>query len=172
MDTPYWRNQTSIHVLPGTDTAAPVLLGQWNTLKMDVNLDDDTVQVWVNGVGGDSLTTNNLDVAVTRFALRIGDSSGSAFYLDAVPGPTPGLPGDFDGDGDVDGQDFLLWQRDPGVGTLGDWEANYGSVTASAANATGVPEPATLMLLAMGLVGIGMCVARRRVVACSATAAE
>ena len=36
-------------------------------------------------------------------------------------------PGDFNGDGNYDGADFLMWQRDPSVGTLADWEANYGT---------------------------------------------
>lgn len=31
-----------------------------------------------------------------------------------------GHPGDFDLDGDVDGADFLLWQRNPSVGDLAD----------------------------------------------------
>jgi len=34
--------------------------------------------------------------------------------------------GDFDFNGIVDGLDFLLWQRDQGVGSLATWEANYG----------------------------------------------
>ncbi len=37
-----------------------------------------------------------------------------------------GFPGNFDGNGVVDGLDFLLWQRDQSVGSLADWEANYG----------------------------------------------
>ena len=48
-------------------------------------------------------------------------------------------PGDFDADGDVDGRDFLLWQRDPGIGNLADWQANYGTGSLSAA--VSVPEP-------------------------------
>jgi hypothetical protein len=35
------------------------------------------------------------------------------------------LPGDFDSDGDVDGRDFLTWQRDPSVGSLVDWQTGY-----------------------------------------------
>jgi hypothetical protein len=35
-------------------------------------------------------------------------------------------PGDFDGDGNVDGRDFLAWQRNPNIGNLADWQANYG----------------------------------------------
>jgi hypothetical protein len=56
------------------------------------------------------------------------------------------LPGDFDLDGDVDGRDFLMWQRGGSpsplsAGDLANWQANYGagSLTASVA----VPEPST-----------------------------
>lgn len=55
-----------------------------------------------------------------------------------------GLPGDFDGDTDVDGRDFLFWQRDPGVGSLSDWQANYGTGGLAAIGA--VPEPHTVLL--------------------------
>jgi hypothetical protein len=54
-------------------------------------------------------------------------------------------PGDFDADGDVDGRDFLTWQRNPDVGALADWQANYG-VGTLAANSTAVPEPACFAL--------------------------
>ncbi|TWU28359.1 hypothetical protein [Bythopirellula polymerisocia] len=57
----------------------------------------------------------------------------------------PGIAGDFDGDGDVDGHDFLVWQRNPAVGDLSDWQTNYGAPPLAAA--TSVPEPATWMLL-------------------------
>lgn len=67
-----------------------------------------------------------------------------------------GQPGDFDGDNDVDGADFLVWQRgntapplDPTALTL--WQANFG--TPLVANATAVPEPGSLLLSALG----GIC---------------
>jgi fibronectin-binding autotransporter adhesin len=40
--------------------------------------------------------------------------------------PPAMLHGDFDQDGDVDGRDFLLWQRNTNVGALSDWQENYG----------------------------------------------
>src|SRR5690606_34653882 len=43
-----------------------------------------------------------------------------------------GIAGDFDGDGDVDGRDFLLWQRNPSVGTLSDWQTNFGVTSLNA----------------------------------------
>ena len=57
--------------------------------------------------------------------------------------------GDFDGDGDVDGRDFLAWQRglspNPlSAGDLADWRANYGS--GGLAAVTAVPEPQALAM--------------------------
>src|SRR5690606_23129308 len=56
----------------------------------------------------------------------------------------PSLPGDFDMDGDVDGADFLSWQRGNSPnplssGDLADWESNFGATALTAAVA--VPEP-------------------------------
>lgn len=68
-------------------------------------------------------------------------------------------PGDFDNDGDVDGRDFLVWQRNPSIGNLADWQANYGSGSL-VATSTSVPEPTTLLgLLATALATLAM---RRR----------
>ncbi len=61
------------------------------------------------------------------------------------------IPGDFDIDGDVDGDDFLLWQRNPSVGSLADWESNYGMVSPLSAIPAAVPEPVTLILLLFGM---------------------
>lgn len=76
-----------------------------------------------------------------------------------------GVPGDFDGDDDVDGRDFLIWQRGESTtgpldaGDLADWQANFGAGAPLAA-ATSVPEPTTLLLLVS--VG-GLISVRRRV---------
>jgi probable HAF family extracellular repeat protein len=67
------------------------------------------------------------------------------------------LPGDFDFDLDVDGDDFLLWQRGgsptPFSATdLADWETYYGqSWPAPLAASAAVPEPFTCGLMLMGL---------------------
>ena len=62
------------------------------------------------------------------------------------------LSGDFDVDGDVDGFDFLTQQIDPSVGTLSDWEANYGMVSTLSAASAWVPEPNSLALFGWGCV--------------------
>ncbi len=70
----------------------------------------------------------------------------------------PGLDGDFDLDDDVDGADFLRWQRDGLSGSaLADWEANFG--TSLPVASTSVPEPSAGLML---LVGCGICAMRRR----------
>lgn len=56
-----------------------------------------------------------------------------------------GILGDFDGDGDVDGNDFLKWQRDElSQIDLNSWKNNYGFPFSVAAVL--VPEPTTLVL--------------------------
>ena len=65
--------------------------------------------------------------------------------------PKTFTPGDFNTDGVVDGADFLLWQRDPGVGSLADWETNYGVGGSLSAAVGAVPKPSTLALLSLAL---------------------
>jgi hypothetical protein len=67
-----------------------------------------------------------------------------------------GLPGDFDNDGDVDGRDFLIWQRGGSptalsASDLADWQSNYGTGSLAAVTSA-VPEPGTgLFATACGL---------------------
>jgi len=82
--------------------------------------------------------------------IEIFDGSLAAFTF-AIP--TDGPTADFDSDGDVDGADFLLWQRDNlGASALADWKAEYGTVPAVAA-VSAVPEPSALALLMLGAIG-------------------
>ena len=67
---------------------------------------------------------------------------------------------DFDSDGDIDGDDFLIWQVGFGVDASGDadndgdtdgddflaWQAQCGSGVAASENAGQVPEPQALIL--------------------------
>ena len=75
-----------------------------------------------------------------------------------------GLPGDYNEDNRVDGQDFLIWQRGDSLasmdaGDLNDWRTNFGDVVASTPAVGAVPEPTTLGLVF--LAGVGACGLRR-----------
>lgn len=100
-----------------------------------------------------------------------GDVGNPLLAVYTMEEDDPALPGDFDGDGDVDGVDFGLWQvgyPTAGGATLADgdadgdgdvdgtdfgiWQANYTPAGAA------VPEPATMSLIALG----GIAALRRR----------
>jgi len=70
--------------------------------------------------------------------------------------------GDFDFDGDVDGNDFLLWQTDPSIGLLSDWETNYGAVASSLTSvSTTVPEPTGLTMGLLAVALLSTCAKKR-----------
>jgi hypothetical protein len=102
-----------------------------------------------NGVNGEDL--------VLSYRLPSGlILAGAVQYI----GEAPTLDGDYDSDGDVDGNDFLVWQRQlggPGSADGNDngtvdapdltiWRNNFGDVAAAAVVAA-VPEPASAVLL-------------------------
>jgi MYXO-CTERM domain-containing protein len=92
----------------------------------------------------------------------------------------PAIDGDFDLDGDVDGKDFLTWQRGLGImGTAtvaqGDadgnhtvnandltiWRQNFGP-GASVASVSSVPEPIAGLLALLGVAALGVTARRRQ----------
>ena len=92
--------------------------------------------------------------------------------------PPPGDNADFNGDGTVDGDDFLIWQNgfgSPGDPSMGDangdgnvdgddfliWQEQFGGPPPGGA-AGAVPEPSTLSLLA--LAGLALAALRKRFV--------
>ena len=63
--------------------------------------------------------------------------------------------GDFNGDGSVDGLDFLKWQREDGSpASLALWQSNYGANSSSSAV---VPEPTSLLMA----VALSVCLSGR-----------
>lgn len=93
------------------------------------------------------------------------DWDTSSFFTDGVLSVVAPANGDFNDDGDVNGADFLAWQRGfPGTfdaADLADWEANFGTTPASPA-AAGVPEPASLIIAMMAAGGLAAAAVRRR----------
>lgn len=67
------------------------------------------------------------------------------------------VSGDFDNDGDVDGRDFLVWQRGESPNPLSAsdlalWQSSYGAGGLAAVSA--VPEPSTALLLLIGTISL------------------
>ena len=89
-----------------------------------------------NGVGG---------FAKLEVDFSTAPPAGDILLVDVDAG---GIAGDFDMSGTVDGLDFLLWQTDPNVGDLADWETNYGSSGSASATTIGtfmgLPEGAVV----------------------------
>jgi len=77
-----------------------------------------------------------------------------------------GFTADFDNDNDVDGDDFGIWETSFGIDDMADadadgdsdgadflaWQRQFGSGVTLNAASTAVPEPATLLLIAVSLV--------------------
>jgi len=102
---------------------------------------------WNNGAP-QTQTSYVDDILITNETPNNTDEFGNPMI--GAPAIAPSLDGDFDGDDDTDGADFMLWQRDSSVGSLPDWEANFGMTAALAATTT-VPEPSGLVLIGSGI---------------------
>ena len=148
-------------------------------LKTAGQLNDSTWRTFsVNGTAPANAASVRVS-AIMDDGVASGANPQSAFFDDLVLTltTTPGNDADFDNDGDVDGQDFLVWQRNVGTtsgatNANGDADAN-GSVNGadltvwrssfgSAASATvgAVPEPATGVIAIVGL-GLATVFGRR-----------
>ena len=122
--------------------------GVWSELNKLV-ASDSTSQVF--GFDDVSLSGNVAMVGVDYSNGREG-----AVYVYGEPASAT-LLGDFDGNNHCDALDFLFWQRDSTVGSLTDWETNYGE--AFTCGQAIVPEPHALVLL---LCGVALAGAQRR----------
>lgn len=74
---------------------------------------------------------------------------------DVAIAAAPTTAGDFDIDGDVDGNDFLVWQRGGtpspnSPGELAQWKGNFGFPHLAPVGAA-APEPATIVALLLGV---------------------
>ncbi len=132
-----WADSTDTWGTTGTNAQiATRTPGDGGGAQQALNGSVDEVAIWL-----DRQLTVEESIALYNAALQVG------------------IPGDYDADSDVDGNDFIVWQKgdSPNGATSGDldiWEANFPTPPAVVATAS-VPEPATLaqlVILAAGLV--------------------
>jgi len=103
------------------------------------------------GIGNSEWTDAMQPIQARRPFDNVPDNGGPVRIGDILVSQ----PGDFDFDNDVDGFDFLQWQRGESpnpfsASDLGAWEANFGTVaplSAVTAASTAVPEPSTLIIV-------------------------
>jgi CotH protein/Fn3 domain-containing protein/lamin tail-like protein/chitobiase/beta-hexosaminidase-like protein len=107
-----------------------IVLTDSNSLTIHDFIYDDALP-WPTSPDGDGPSLEVVDIYGNY-------ATGTNWLARERSGGTPGvheiLPGDFDHDTDVDGADFLAWQRRFGTITnasnLVDWETNFGAPTA------------------------------------------
>ncbi len=100
-------------------------------------------------VGGQSVFAGTIDEYESSLIAQAGQNFTD--YQETITQPA----GDFDFDCDVDGADFLAWQRDYSApytpADLAHWKSNFSTVAPLQAFSTTIPEPSTLWLLCLGL---------------------
>jgi len=110
----------------------------------------------------------NLDGDIGRFGLITSDLAPTVavdewrFGMELSDVMVVPTNGDFDGDGDVDGNDCLAWQRGevstpPSAEDLALWKDQFGT-TSVLSLSTSVPEPGSIVLLLVAF----LCSLRRR----------
>jgi hypothetical protein len=153
-------------VLP--DGSLGMLIANLNssgTSTVNVNISNidlaGTGTEWLYGVNQTIPQASRFDVeSGNNFSVNVPFRSILALRIDAQTV----VPGDFDGDGDVDGRDFLVWQRGDSPNPvsaedLADWQEWYSTVPELAASVA-VPEPISSALA--GLLAVTAGIARHR----------
>jgi fibronectin-binding autotransporter adhesin len=108
----------------------------------------DAIRYWNHALlQWSPLTAATFGTDYTLSYITTGDLTGYTL-LTVGSGSTVG---DYDGDGDVDGRDFLILQRNPGLGSVSDWQSAYSDNSELAASSASIPEP-NAAVLAMGLI--------------------
>lgn len=137
------------------------LLGWFDAQGILLEVDDDDGEQTLSLISGIVPANGQLTFAVTGYGDNgfVGTHSENDSYTLVLTLGIVDALGDFDNDGDADGQDFLVWQRNPSVGSLADWQANYGAGSLVATVA--VPEPGALILMMLGIGTACLCSRKR-----------
>jgi hypothetical protein len=158
---------------------------QWRRITFDIAPAD-----FIPSFGNSSPTPNAAAALASVYELRILHNSETGdFKGEFAPGtlrvnnilaegPAVSEDADFDGDDDVDGEDFLIWQRGLGVGTtqgagdanasgsvngddLAIWRAQFG-IPPTTPSVVAIPEPGSAVLAVATLAACGRTLRRRQ----------
>jgi hypothetical protein len=164
----------SVNFSPGTNqTETPIYDGR------DANMiQDEWVKYTVNGVAPAGTAYARLNL----FFIQLTPNEGGAVWFDnasltRLTSTAPVENADFNGDTFVNGLDFLRWQQNVGTGNslaqgdangdgavnatdLGIWKAKFGQGGTGVAAGGAVPEPGSVALFGVAL--MGLAAVRRR----------
>jgi hypothetical protein len=166
----------------GRTTGAPGLNGVWatdvNGILQSIVLAGDVLEVAPNDFRTVSTVTLGTqqqeagsgnedgrpsvfnDRGQIAFLASFTDGSSGVFVSDAVLNDGA-LPGDINSDGAVDTSDYLIWRKNYSDQAAGYniWRANFGRSAASGSGGSTIPEPATLLSIAIACLGLlsGRC---------------
>lgn len=165
-------NNSVLNMLIGAPTAHDQINVTGN-LAADGILNIGTGSVTLGAAAGDifdiftfgSVSGSFDAVNLPELGVGLGWDTSSLLVNGQLAVVSVATPGDFDGDGDVDGRDFLAWQRGQSptplsAGDLADWQANYGQSGPLTASSTAVPEPGAVVLMLLGAAGFSKGVRR------------
>ncbi|TWU28637.1 hypothetical protein [Bythopirellula polymerisocia] len=137
-------------IYTSTDDEITSVAGAWD------NSAHDDISHSLLGLADHTLEVGGSVDFLLAFSSGDGDGSGGHdLWIDnvAITAVVDVIPGDFDHDGDVDGADFLAWQRNDGTPTgLAAWQSNYGTPTPLAASSAAIPEPSTILQLLLATI--------------------
>ncbi len=143
----------------------PALNGAWTTFTVPL-----TESGWhvgsIAGAAANQSQFKNVLAAITDLRIRAEYQTGAdTDYLDNVQlKAQTSLPGDYNLNGVVDAADYVTWRK--GLGTTytqndyNVWRAFFGQTAGSGAGAiasAAVPEPATLVMLIVGMLAMCSC---------------
>jgi hypothetical protein len=133
-----------------------------DTIDVDPGAGTDlrTINVlsFYTGTGNEDGNHSGLnDSGLIAFSATFVGGGGGVFVSDLVSG----LPGDYNANGTVDAADYVVWRKGLDTTYTQDdytvWRSNFGKPAANGAaviNSSSVPEPATLIVLVVGMLAI------------------
>jgi hypothetical protein len=137
-------------------------VGTHTDLRIDLLLSYESVDSF-NDTFGEPGSGSDLYPTAFQFYFNKSFNAAQTLFIDnvRVGMTTPGVPGDYNGNGAVDAADYALWRKGgplqnevdtPGTVNAADyteWRARFGNTSGSGIGSlsTAVPEPTSMMLL-------------------------